>query len=93
MVVYDIAVMDGKDQARLRAVAKVCEAYGVRVQNSVFECRLSHAALAQLRVDLEEVIDDRRDSVYFYRILTSLRDARTVIGHRRPHEYGDPWVF
>jgi len=93
VVVYDIATVNNEDQRRLRQVAKTCEAYGVRVQDSVFECRLSHTALAQLKVDLEEIIDERRDSIYFYRILNTLRDARSILGRRRPHEYGTPWIL
>ncbi len=92
VVVYDIAVLDNKDQRRLRSVAKTCEAYGIRVQGSVFECRLSHTALAQLTVDLENLIDPRRDSVYFYRIMNGLRESRLILGQRQPHEYGTPWV-
>jgi len=93
VVVYDIAVLDNKDQRRLRQVARTCEAYGVRVQDSVFECRLSHTALAQLKVDLEDTIDERRDSIYFYRILNGLRDSRSILGQRQPHEYGTPWIL
>ena len=38
LVSYDVSTVDKRGQARLRKVAKACEDYGVRVQNSVFEC-------------------------------------------------------
>lgn len=92
VVAYDIATETTKDQRRLRRVAKICEGYGVRIQASVFECRLSHAGVEQLMVDLEDEIELGRDSVYIYRILNSLREARTTLGRRHGHEFGDPWM-
>ena len=41
LISYDIADTEGEGAKRLRKVAQVCEKYGVRVQLSVFECRLS----------------------------------------------------
>ena len=43
LVAYDIS-----DDKRLREVAKLMEAYGKRVQRSVFECSLSKQRLADL---------------------------------------------
>ncbi len=41
LVAYDISTEDLAGERRLQRVAKVCEQYGVRVQKSVFEARLS----------------------------------------------------
>ena len=41
LISYDIDDTEGKGAKRLKKVAQVCEKYGVRVQLSVFECRLS----------------------------------------------------
>ena len=38
LVTYDVNTEDDAGKARLRRVAKQCVNYGVRVQNSVFEC-------------------------------------------------------
>lgn len=48
LVCYDVT----EDRERNR-VAKVVEDYGLRIQFSVFECRLSRSALAELRRQLE----------------------------------------
>lgn len=93
LVVYDIAVEDREDGRRLRAVAKICEGYGVRVQDSVFEMRLSDVGVLNLRHELEDTIDSDRDSVHFYRLHGNLNDARTVIGRSIDHEIGSPWIF
>lgn len=37
VVAYDVDTSDSAGQKRLRKVAKICERYGMRVQNSVFE--------------------------------------------------------
>lgn len=93
LVAYDVATEDKEDQRRLRSVAKVCEGYGIRVQDSVFECRLSDVGLASLIIELEEVIDHNRDSIYIYRMTGTIRDSRMALGRRRPHELGTPWHF
>ena len=50
LVCYDVT----EDRER-NHVAKVVEAYGLRIQFSVFECRLSRTALARLCRDLEDL--------------------------------------
>lgn len=37
LVSYDVSTVDLKGKTRLRKIAKVCQNYGQRVQNSVFE--------------------------------------------------------
>ncbi|MBI3966168.1 MAG: CRISPR-associated endonuclease Cas2, partial [Chloroflexi bacterium] len=45
LVTYDVATESVEGQRRLRRVAKVCEAYGQRVQKSVFECLVNAGEL------------------------------------------------
>ena len=66
LVTYDINIEDIAGKRRLRRVAKQCVNYGVRVQNSVFECRVDATQYAQLKHLLRSVIDESRDSVRFY---------------------------
>jgi CRISPR-associated protein Cas2 len=67
LVTYDVDFTQPKGAKRLRKVAKLCERYGVRVQNSVFEMLVDPAQLAQIKVSLSEIIDMKADSVRFYR--------------------------
>lgn len=53
LVAYDIA----DDRARLR-VSETLEAFGTRVQESVFECRLDTADVEDLRVRLARALGD-----------------------------------
>jgi CRISPR-associated protein Cas2 len=55
-------------QRRLRKVAKECQNYGQRVQNSVFECVLNEAQFIQLQNRLSLIIDKKLDSIRFYRL-------------------------
>jgi CRISPR-associated endonuclease Cas2 len=92
LVTYDINTTTREGEVRLARVAQVCERYGVRVQYSVFECRLSDASLLKLHIELEGVIEPALDSVHLYRFPGALRDARTLIGRPRQRELGEPWI-
>lgn len=93
VVVYDIATEIPEDQRRLRAVAKICEGFGIRVQDSVFECRLGAPDVERMKIELADVIDHSRDSIYFYKLHSTLEEARYMMGARQPHEAGTPWLF
>ena len=66
LVTYDVRTEDSKGKKRLRKVAKQCVNYGQRVQNSVFECLVDPVQFAQLRKNLEEIINPAEDSLRYY---------------------------
>ena len=66
LVTYDVSTGNKKGEKRLRRVAKLCESYGQRVQNSVFECLLDPAQWAVLRDGLIGLIEKEEDSLRFY---------------------------
>jgi len=66
LVSYDVSTVDKRGQARLRKVAKACEDYGVRVQNSVFECVVEPATWVLLKTRLEDIYDPEQDSLRYY---------------------------
>lgn len=66
LVTYDVSTIDAEGQRRLRRVARLCQNWGQRVQNSVFECKLTPAQYASLKAELTEIIDTERDSLRFY---------------------------
>ena len=68
LITYDINTETPAGQKRLRKVAKTCQNYGQRVQDSVFECMLDSAQLAQLKHSLTELIDIEKDSLRFYQM-------------------------
>ncbi len=66
LVTYDVNTETPEGRGRLRRIAKVCENYGQRVQNSVFECLLDPAQWTNLRGRLIDMADLERDSLRFY---------------------------
>ena len=66
LVCYDVNTLDSPGRSRLRKVAKACEAYGQRVQFSVFECALSDVLLEKLRARLLGIINPNEDSLRIY---------------------------
>lgn len=66
LITYDVNTESEGGKKRLRKVAKQCEDYGQRVQNSVFECLVDPVQFAQLRKRLEEIIDVEKDSLRYY---------------------------
>lgn len=68
LITYDVNTVTESGQRRLRKVAKECQNYGQRVQNSVFECVLNEAQFIQLQNRLSLIIDKKLDSIRFYRL-------------------------
>ena len=66
LITYDVETVNLAGARRLRRVAKECQNYGQRVQNSVFECVLTEAQFALLRNKITSIIDEEKDSVRFY---------------------------
>lgn len=66
LVTYDVNVETNEGKRRLRNVAKYCESYGQRVQNSVFECLVDPAQWVVFRQKLLDTIDLSTDSLRFY---------------------------
>ncbi|CAM2834979.1 CRISPR-associated endonuclease Cas2 [Skermania piniformis] len=58
LIAYDIS-----DPTRLRRVCKVMEAYGERLQYSVFLCDLSPLERSQWRTDIHDQMNYGEDSV------------------------------
>jgi len=69
LVCYDVNTEDKAGQRRLNRVAKICTAYGQRIQKSVFECSITPAQYEELKRRLLKVIDLRRDRLHFYRLI------------------------
>jgi CRISPR-associated protein Cas2 len=85
VVAYDIA-----NANRLRRAARLCEAYGQRVQLSVYEMHLQAGDLAALQAGLREILDPRVDHVRYYRICASDQADAKHLGTAiptQPHAY------
>ena len=63
LLAYDIS-----DSKRLARDARVCEDFGVRVQYSVFECRLDETEFTEFWLQLLDKIDEDEDRIVAYKI-------------------------
>lgn len=66
LITYDVNTQNEAGRTRLRKVAKQCQNYGQRVQNSVFECVIDPAMLKELQNRLETIMNKEKDSIRFY---------------------------
>ena len=93
VVTYDVNTTTEAGATRLRHVAKLCERFGRRVQNSVFECSVDAAQLTALKAQLEATIDAENDSVRFYRLGNTYKQRIDVLGRSARIETGDPLIL
>ncbi|UCM87063.1 CRISPR-associated endonuclease Cas2 [Streptomyces marincola] len=68
LLTYDVDTTSPEGARRLRRVAKLCEGYGLRVQQSVFEIVADEADLLRLLAAIDDIINADRDSVRVYRL-------------------------
>lgn len=68
LVSYDVSTTVPAGKRRLRQIAKACQNFGVRVQNSVFECNVNYAQWIKLKASLENIFDPETDSLRYYNL-------------------------
>lgn len=66
LVSYDVSTISAGGKKRLRKVAEACLDYGLRVQNSVFECVVEPAQWEILKDRLLTLLNEDEDSLRFY---------------------------
>ncbi len=66
LVSYDVSTVDLSGRRRLRRIAKACQNYGIRVQNSVFECNVDQSQWVGLKMKLQQICDPDVDSLRYY---------------------------
>jgi CRISPR-associated protein Cas2 len=93
LVTYDVNTQDAEGRRRLRRVAKACQDFGQRVQNSVFECEVDPALWAVLRASLISEIDSSKDSLRFYQLGASGKRRVEHVGAKSTLDLDGPLVF
>lgn len=84
LVCYDVATSSDGGARRLRRVARACKSYGVRVQYSVFECKLEAKDWISLRTRLLSEYDAKQDSLRFYFLSEDDAEKTEHHGMREP---------
>jgi len=92
LITYDVNTETKAGQKRLRKIAKQCENYGQRVQNSVFECLINGAQLKVLKTLLIDIIDPEKDSLRFYYLGKNWRGKMEHIGAKASVDLEGPLI-
>lgn len=87
LITYDVNITSENGAKRLRRVAKVCQNYGQRVQNSVFECIATEAQFLVLKRELDGIIDKSSDSIRFYILGNNWKRKIEVLGVDSAHDF------
>lgn len=93
LVTYDVSTISSDGQKRLRKVSKVCQNYGQRVQNSVFECIVDATQFVSLKFELSNIIDKNQDSLRFYQLGNNYKSKVEHIGVKESIDIEGPLIF
>ncbi|MCR1869231.1 CRISPR-associated endonuclease Cas2 [Longicatena caecimuris] len=93
LITYDVNTEDKAGRKRLRKVAKHCLNYGLRVQNSVFECNVNQKEYVELQHILSNEIDESKDSLRFYLLGNNYKNKIIHIGAKPSFVVTEPLIF
>ena len=92
LITYDVNTETTVSRRRLRRVAKVCEDFGQRVQNSVFECVVDSAQWAKLRNKFVGIINEEQDSLRFYFLGNNWQGKVEHVGAKATYDPEGPLI-
>ena len=92
LVTYDVNTASEGGSRRLRRVAKICQNYGQRVQNSVFECLVDPAMWVSLKTKLEDEINPEQDSLRYYFLGSNWRRRVEHVGAKPTYDPEGPLI-
>ncbi|RKX23011.1 MAG: CRISPR-associated endonuclease Cas2 [Candidatus Zixiibacteriota bacterium] len=93
LVTYDVSTETDAGKKRLRHIAKICEDFGQRVQNSVFECLVDPAQWTVLRKKLANKINKEKDSLRFYFLGKNWKTRIEHIGTKESYDPEGPLII
>lgn len=93
LITYDVSTTSSTGQSRLRRVAKVCQNYGQRVQNSVFECVVDATQFAELKIKLKSIINEKEDSLRFYQLGNNHKNKVEHVGIKESIDLEGPLIL
>ena len=93
VITYDVNTETPAGRKRLRKVAKACQNYGQRVQNSVFECLVDPTIYKMLQIELVKIMDEETDSIRFYNIGDHWKPRIEHFGAKKSIDLEDSLIF
>jgi CRISPR-associated protein Cas2 len=92
LVTYDVSTETREGRRRLRKVATICLGFGQRVQQSVFECRVTAAQMEELEDKLLRTIDPSLDSLRIYRLAEPRQKYVRIHGAQPEFDLREPLI-
>lgn len=86
LITYDVNTETSDGKKRLRKIAKECQNYGQRVQNSVFECLIDPTQFSQLKTKLEAIMDPKTDSIRYYNLGKNWKNRVDHVGAKESYD-------
>lgn len=93
LVTYDVSTTTAEGRRRLHRVAKICENFGQRVQNSVFECLVDPAQWTQMKGKLESAIEPEEDSLRCYFLGAKWKRRIEHLGAKQTYDPQGPLII
>jgi len=93
LITYDVNTETPEGRKRLRQVSKVCQNYGQRVQNSVFECELDSGQLLIVKDKLKRLINEDKDSLRFYNVGNKSHNKVEHFGAKPSFDVNEPLII
>jgi len=93
LITYDVSTETAEGRKRLRQVAKACEDYGQRVQNSVFECIADAGQVLIIKDRLIHIIDQTTDSLRFYKLGNAYKGKVEHYGAKPSFDVTEPLIL
>jgi len=81
LVAYDVSPETAEGKKRLRKVAKMCQNYGQRVQNSLFECSIDYGTFLKLKKSLGQIMNREKYSIRYYNLGNKLEHIGAKPGY------------
>lgn len=88
LLTYDIDTSHDRGR-RLQKIAKLCESYGERVQDSVFELNLDASKVKELELRVQALMNEKEDSIRIYKLGKYTKYDVTVLGRKKVIELSE----
>lgn len=93
LVSYDVSTKTASGIKRLRKISEICVDYGLRVQNSVFECNVDPAQWESFKDRLLTIYNSKEDSLRFYYLGSNWKRRVEHHGKGRIDDIEDPLII
>lgn len=93
LITYDVSTKDKNGAKRLRQVAKYCQNYGQRIQNSVFKCKIENYMLPSIENDLKNLMDLKKDNIKIFKLGKNIDSKIISLGKNTEYDIEDTLIF